>query len=342
MVLALPGCTGDGDGSDGPDGSGGPDATPTASDSPAALEWQETGEPPEQAVVVGREWRAVVSADGSEVVLSGGDEPTRVPAGRGYRVGQVLMSDSHAVVVAQDERERRPAKGLVVDLATTEPGPARSPVPGPLPAAGGSWALHADELRYPTFRGRRYCLAAVHLPSGEAQVDWCAEPRNGWSRVTQSRWGTAVMTFDDARPVSCRTLAVLTDGTPVPVTGVPECTGWEAVATEDGAVWSAITDESNVTQGQVAATVGDEVVDLGVGSTGTLTPCGDSVFFARPAGEDEPAQLVRVLPDGSASTVWESSDSGPGFLAAPACADDVLTLTYLGEGGDQQLWAIID
>lgn len=331
LLLPLSACSQE-DGTDGPE-----EPDPTTADPPAALEWQETGESAEQTVVVGREWRAVVAPDGAEAILSGDGEPVRVAAGRGYRVGQVLMSPDHAVVVSQDERERRPAKGVVVDLQTGE----QRPSPGPEPAAGGSWALHEDELRYPTFRDRRYCLAAAHLPSSESQVDWCAEPRHGWSRATQSRWGTALMGFDDARPVSCRTLVVLTDGTPVPVTGVPECRGWEAVATEDGAVWSAVTDENNVTEGRVAATVGDEVLDLGTGSTGTLTPCGGSVFFARPAG-DGPAALVRVLPDGSATTVWEAPGEGPGFLAAPACAGDVLTLTYLGEDGDQQLWAIID
>src|SRR5690606_13901077 len=129
---------------------------------------------------------------------------------------------------------------------------------------------HGEELRYPTFREDRYCVAALHLPSGESQVDWCAEPRQGWSRVTQSRWGTALMTFDDTQPVSCRTLVVLTDGTPTPISGVPECTGWDAVATEDGAVWTVVTDEQNVTVGTVAATVGDEVLDLGTAITGTL------------------------------------------------------------------------
>lgn len=318
--------------------TGTPSSTPTASPtSPTGvgLDWQPTGESPETTVVVGTRWRAVVPADDSAAVLSVDGEQVRVPAGRGYRIAQVLMADDHAVVVAQDDAERRPAKGTVVDLASGDTGP----VPGPLPTAGGSWTLHGDELRYPTRGPRRaYCLAAVHLPSAETQIDYCAEKREGFSRVTSSAWGTALMTFDDARPVSCRTLAVLTDGTPVPVEGVPECKGWDVVATESGAVWSALPDEQNVQLGEFSATSDGTVVPLGTGATGTLVPCGDAVFFARSSTGAAPAQLLRW--DGEQlRAAWEAQGSGPGFIATPACADDVLTLTYLGEDGDQQVWA---
>lgn len=317
-----------------PSGTATESPSPTAAP-PSGLDWQPTGESPESTVVVGTEWRAVVTADGTAITVSDGDEQVGLDAGRNRRFDQVLMTATHAVLVAQDQGDRKPAVGNVVDLSDG----SISRVEGPRPASGGSWALHGDELRYPTTGPRdAYCLAAVHLPSGESQVDYCAGRREGFSRVTSSAWGTALMTFDDARPVSCRTLVVLTDGTPVPVEGVPECKGWDVVATESGAVWSTLPDERNVQLGQFSATRDGSVVPLGQGATGTLVPCGDDVFFARSSTGAAPAQLLRW--DGEQlRTAWEAQGSGPGFLATPACADDVLTLTYLGEDGDQQVWA---
>lgn len=320
-------------------GSAAPAAPGSAAPAAGLLDWQPTGEPVDAAVVVGRQWRAVVPAGGRRAVLSGGGERVRIPAGRGFRIDQVLMSDDHAVVVAQDKAERRPAKGLVMDLDSGD----RGPVPGPLPAPGGSWTLHDDELRYPT-TGRRgaYCLAAVHLPSAESQLEHCAGKGEGFSRVTTSDHGTALMTFDDTRPVSCRTLVVLTDVQPAPVEGVPECRGWDVVATATGAAWSALGDEQRVEEGDFSATHDGEVVPLGRGATGTLVPCGDSAFFATARSADTPPRLLRWTPDGELEVAYEASGTGRGFLTPPACADDVLTLTLLSEDGDEQLWATVD
>lgn len=331
LALALAaGCTGD------------PDASPPTGALPVEpLDWKDTGEQPGTTVVVGAEWRAVVTPDGSAAVLSRGGEERRIPAVRGFRTDPVLLSRSHAVVVARHRGERRPPAVAVVDLATGDVGP----LPGPRPAAGGSWDLHGDQLRYPTSDPRpgsprgTYCLAAVDLTSAASEIEHCAGRGEGFSRVRTSDHGTALMTFDDARPVSCRTLVVLTDVRPAPVDGVPDCRGWDVVATGDGAVWSSLPDEQQVQRGEFSATRDGEVVPLGSGATGTLTPCGDSVFFARNAAGDEPARLLRLTPDGRLVVAYEAPSPGEGFLSPPACAADVLTVTLLAEGGDEQVWA---
>ena len=148
------------------------------------------------------------------------------------------MSEEWAVVVRQDKAETDPSEVAVVDLATGETGEVATP-----PAAsGGSWALTAGDLYFPTYGdGGAYCLATVAVSDGNGEDGWCAPDRSGFTGLTASEHGVGLMTFDDARPVACRTVNVLDDsGVPQPVEGPDDCTAWDVAATADGAVWSEV------------------------------------------------------------------------------------------------------
>lgn len=314
-----------------PTGTGGP-VIPTT----ALLDWIDTGGGPDDVVVKGALVGVAVVDGGRSAQVTGPDLDRTLSAGEGRRFDDVLLDDDWLVVVAQDTKETRPAEATVVELATGEPREV-----SPTPAAGGHWTMHGGTLHYPTTGPQdSYCLAAFDLASGEGEVDYCAPPRHGFSNVVASATTTALMTFDDTRPVSCRTLVTLTDGVAEPVPGTPECTGWDVAATPTGAVWTVLADEQNVGAGEVFASADGTTYDLGPGATGTLTPCGDSVYYARNAAGGEPAQLLRWTPEGTLEVAYAAPGDGPGFLGEPACAGNVLTVSAFGADGDEQVSAV--
>ena len=105
-------------------------------------------------------------------------------------------------------------------------------------------------------------------------MGYCAPKRDGLLQRPACRpAGTGLMTFDDKRPVSCRTLVDRsTDDTVTPLAGVPECTGWDVLPTADGAVWSTLPKEQRLERGALlrhASTA--PTFALGAGDTGSLT-----------------------------------------------------------------------
>jgi hypothetical protein len=251
------------------------------------------------------------------------------------------MSTDFAVVVRQDKAERQASEVDVVDLATG----ARSDLAGPAPASGGSWALTGGDLYYPTYGDdRAYCLATNALADSNGEDGWCAPPRTGWSGLTASEHGIGMMTFDDARPVACRTANLLdASGVPQPIEGPAECAAWDVAATADGVVWSEVPKPRRQEEAHFHARAGDEWFDLGPGTTGSLVPCGDSLFFVRdPRSADEPARLMRWTPGHTLEVAYESTSMGNAFLGEPACGGGVLTLASFGEEGDEQVWAPVD
>ncbi|PVG84305.1 hypothetical protein DDE18_01345 [Nocardioides gansuensis] len=324
----------------------------TAGPEPALLDWQRAGDSPMDRRIVGAEWTALAARQGGSVTLTRDDQEVVVPAGGARRVSDVLMDDDWAVVVASDETGRtEPAvTATAVDLDTGETYPIEQPPPGP-----GPWAMHDGHVLYGTYDpGGAYCLAEVTLaPAGRAEsqpgdfTGYCAEERHGFSGLTTSEHGLAMMTFDDRRPASCRTLGLLDldaeDGggaTFTPMPEVPECTGRDVAATATGAIWSTVADERRQEEGRFFALHDGDVVDLGPGTTGTLVPCGDSAYFtADPRGAGDPARLMRWTSDGILETVYETRGKGQAFLAPPDCVGHVLTLSAFAEGGDEQVYA---
>ncbi|CAB4948351.1 unannotated protein [freshwater metagenome] len=306
---------------------------------PGPLEWRDTGVPTDTRYVRGPEWEALADAGDTQVELTRDGDAVTVEAGGGRTISEVLMSTDWAVVVRQDRTETAPSEVVAVDLDT---GAQRDVVSPPAPS-GGSWALTAGDLYHPTYVDDAYCLATGALADGNGEDGWCAPDRSGFSGLTASAYGVGIMTFDDARPVACRTVNLLdASGLPQPVEGAADCTAWDVAATVDGALWSEVPRPRRQEDARFLASADGTYFDLGPGTTGTAVPCGDSVFFVRdPQGDDEPARLMRWTPERTLEVAYESASVGNAFLGEPVCGGDVLTLTSFGEQGDEHVWAAV-
>ncbi len=358
LLLALAGCGTDDDpapGSGGTSSGGGASSAPSAPagsaaidgtrDDPTAVEpsdalldWQDTGVPAGVGYVKGPRWEALSDQGDTRVDLQADGMSTSVVAGSGRTISEVLMSQDWAVVVRQDRAETDPSQVVAVDLATGE----QRDVVSPAAASGGSWALSGGDLYFPTYGdGNAYCLATAALADANGEDGWCAPARSGFSGLTASADGVAMMTFDDARPVACRTLDVLDgSGVPQPVEGPTDCLGWDVAATPDGVVWSEVPKPRRQEEAHLYASVDGAYADLGPGTTGSVLPCGDSVFFVRdPQSPDEPARLMRWTPDHTLQVAYESTSTGNAFLGEPVCGGGVITLSSFGEQGDEHVWA---
>jgi hypothetical protein len=319
--------------------AGGTVDTPTVVEpTPALLEWNDTGVEAGTRFVKGPDWEALGDRAGTSVELTRDGDALTIAAGGGRTISEVLMSTDWAVVVRQDKAETAPSEVAVVDLATGQ----QTDLAGPPPASGGSWALTAGDLYYPTYGDHQaYCLATSALADSNGEDGWCAPTRSGFSGLTASEHGVGIMTFDDARPVACRTANLLDgSGLPQPIEGPRDCIAWDVAATADGAVWSEVPKPRRQEEAHVFASADGTYFDLGPGTTGTALPCGDSVFFVRDLqGPEEPARLMRWTPDHTLEVAYESASTGNAFLGEPACGGGVLTLSAFGEKGDELVWA---
>lgn len=326
---------------DEPTGSPTSEPTPDGSSTSgrtAILDWRPTGGSPEDRRTVGAEWTALVDPSGTSATFEGpADEVVVQPGGR-RRVGDLLMNDDWALVVASDEQERQRTIATVVDLSDGTTHEITDPRPSP-----SSYALAGDRVLFGSFDDAgAYCLADVAAGTGTGATAWCAPKRTGLTRITHGPGGTAFLAFDDQRPVSCRTPMLLADGKALPVEEAEECSAWDVAATSGGAVWSEVTNERQAEEGTFRAVQDGTVHDLGPGTTGTLAPCGDSVWFVRdPQSRRDPARLMRWTPEGTLEVAFESKARGNAFLAPPECAGDVLTVSSFGPGGDEQVSATV-
>lgn len=347
LLLGLAACGGGDRPAEDPDSSarsstGGQTGSPAVVDPVVGLlDWKDTGHSAEQRVVVGAEWRVVVDAAGRRAVLEHADEAgLTITAAAGRRISEVLLDDDWAVVVQQDKPGNQPSRAEWIDLDTM----TKRNVTTPEPAGGGSWALTDGNLYYPTYgQDSAYCLATLALADSNGEDGWCAPDRTGWSGLTASDAGVGMLRFDDTRPVACRTVNLLdASGVPQHVDGPPDCTAWDVAATADGVAWSTVPKPRRQEEAHFYASANGEHFDLGPGTTGSLVPCGDSVFFVRdPKNRADPARLMRWSDDQRLEVAYESASTGDAFLGEPTCARDVLTLSSFGAAGDEQVWAAV-
>ncbi|MCW2792979.1 MAG: hypothetical protein JWO76_2077 [Nocardioides sp.] len=336
--------------------TGSPSTTPSAdpsglptggtSDRPAPLTagsdllgWQKAPGSVDSTVTSGGGWTVTVDKAGSEAEVSGPDQGSGISAGRRERISDTLLDDQYAVVVMQDRQETRPTRAVVVELGEQN----QFSVDGSsdIPTVnGGTWALGQGHLLHATVNDGAYCIASVDLATQESTLGWCAPERHGFNSAHVTPAGDALTTFDDSRP-SCRTVVTLTGTETEPFPGVPDCTGWEGLLLDDGAVWSVVPKAKQVESAQYYARVGDSYLDLGPGTTGTLTWCADSAYFVRdPQRDGDPAALMRFNPETGLDVVYESS-GGRAFLTEPRCGGDTVTVTAFAEGGDEQVSATV-
>ena len=207
-----------------------------------------------------------------------------------------MISDgTRVVVVAQDKEEQKPGQATVIDLESgdTKTIDGNSDVPT---TNGGAWTIGNGSIYHATIDGSgSYCLAQTDVASMKSTVPYCAPKRSGFSTVVVSPTATALLTFG-GQP-QCRTPARLDGTKAVPIEGVTECKGWDGAITPTGAVWSVVKNESRVEVGEFYASSDGGYFDLGPGTPGTLTWCGDSAYFVRDAQKDvDKARLLRWTP----------------------------------------------
>ena len=349
LVLALAGCSSDDTGA-APEPTPSPTdassssapttapSSPSTSPSGAGLDWQPVPGPVRDSVTTGGGWTVTVKNNGAGWALDG--PGTSTGGGEsGFRVSDALLDGDWAVVVLQDRTEEQPSRAEVTDLSTgkTFTIDGRSDVPT---TNGGTWALGDGRLLHATVSKGAYCLASVDLASRTSTLGWCAPKRHGFNGAHVTPAGDSVLSFDSGRP-SCRTLMALDGSDATPFDGVPDCSAWDGLLTEDGAVWSVIPDEHRIEEAHFYATTPDGQQDLGPGTAGTLVWCGGAAWFARdPQQEGDPAALMRWTAADGASVAYESP-GGRAFLSAPRCGGDAITVTAMAERGDEQVTAAL-
>ena len=144
------------------------------------------------------------------------------------RTHDLRGADEHATGRSWSARTRPRPRRAWWTSSTSRPA-SRRELAGPEPASGGSWALTGGDLYYPTYGDdRAYCLATNALADSNGEDGWCAPKGSGFSGLTASDLGVGMMTFDDARPVACRTVNLLDgSGVPQPVDGPTDCLAWD-------------------------------------------------------------------------------------------------------------------
>ena len=134
-------------------------------------------------------------------------------------------------------------------------------------------------------------------------------------------------------------MTTLDGTTTTPFSGVPDCTAWDGLLVDDGAVWSVVPKEKAIENAHFYARSGDAYFDLGPGTSGTLTWCGGASYFVRdPQRQGDPAALMRWTSTDGLSVAYESP-KGQAFLDAPRCGGDAITVTALTSSGDEQVTA---
>ena len=304
------------------------------------LEWVPAPGVVTNTVTTNGTWFLTVESTGGGYRLDGPDQSFGTASNDGSRITNALLDEGWAVVVRQDQAEKRPATAQVTDLATGEQFTIDKDTEVPT-TSGGTWALGGDTVVHPSISpDGDYCLATVDLAARTSTLGWCAQPKHGFNAAHVTAHGITVLGFDDARP-ACRTVGTVEGDRLIPFPGLPECKAWEgAMLGEDAAVWSVIPQENNIEAAEFFARSGEDYYALGPGTSGTLVPCAGAAYFVRdPQLEGDPARLLRW--DGSTLAVVYEAPPGQSFLDAPRCGDRALVVTALSEGGDEQVMAAL-
>lgn len=318
------------------------DEPATVETTEALLTWKPVDGSVDDTTTVGDGVTVSLDQEGTGARI-GGDHERTVDAPQGRRISDAFVSSGTVVLVLADELEEQPNIAWAIDPASGDKVTLDESATVP-PATGGTWEVGGDDARlyYPTFgKAGRYCLASAPLTFDDQQVEWCAPKQHGFRGTKVTPEGTSVLSFDNARPVSCRTESRISDGEATPYEGVEECKAWDGVLVPDGAVWMVLPKESQPEVGKVMARSGDQYYDLGSALAGTLTWCGDATYFARdPLKDGDPAELLRWSPETGLSVAYRSPAGGQAIMTEPRCADGTLTLTSLTEKGDEQVSAV--
>lgn len=151
-------------------------------------------------------------------------------------------------------------------------------------------------------------------------------------QVKQSPWGYGYVRFENNDEGSCGTARVRRgDDEPVDLDGPRTCRVWEAMPLEgDGAIWSEVPDPEQIEVAEVFIREdGGEQQSLGYGTTGSLTWCGDALWFLR----QMESTLMRWTPGKGLETAYridmEVDPEKVSVLSTPICAGDAISISEL-------------
>lgn len=295
----------------------------------AGLEWATFDRWPRSEhpqVATGR-YVALRTSDSGSVVLrssTNGRELFTYDAPEGFEISHVYLDPPNLVVVNSDKAERAGDRPVAINLESR----AERELPESAPATWtGSSSYGQGVLTYGA-RGPkgRYCLARVGLKSLDGGLVECVPPRHGIHQVELSPFGVTYTTFDDAQPASCGTARELRgQGPPMELIGPRRCVVWQSIALPDGgAIWGEVPDPEQIELAHIFVRSSDREPEfLGEGTTGSLTWCGDSVWFVRQVE----GQLMRWSQSrGLEEALSISGTSKVAVLGAPVCSGDFVSV----------------
>lgn len=328
LALAASGCGG-GDGAT---------ADPTTSQRPVARSSTTPATAPTFARVPGGDRADVLSGEQAVVKVTGGGRVAdvaghRVTAPAGYVFNRTALDRTTALLVAEPAADDgRPQRPMLVDTRT---GRTRG-FTGPAvikPAPQGTWAMAEGMVAYTTQRpGQVYCMVSAPVVSLRGRVLRCGKSREGLTQLRINGGTIGAATFVNATPMSCLSLWTSRAGRVTPVTEAKKCRGWEAVPVGGVVAWTEIVRPNEVEVGRVRAGSGGKVVELGQGSTGTLTGCGGWVWWSQPPAAGHGDRLMRWRPGGSAEVAFDpKSSTAP--ISHLTCSDDRLSFVRLDAAG---------
>ncbi len=269
-----------------------------------------------------KDTRVVVRDTESKRTLLTYDAPARL------RLQDVYLRPPSLVVTSYDEVEDAAPEMVVIDLDT---GDERVVTGGARKPWTGVSSVGEDYLTYGSHGlDGGYCLTKVDLSTLQTQDVGCVPPRNGIHQVRQSPFGLAYTRFDDTRPASCGSarVAEVSGRDAVDVAGPAPCNVWESVALADGgAAWGEVPKARQIELANYYVRQGaGEPELLADGLTGSLTWCGDSVWFVQSYGR----RMLRW----SSETGLEEAFRDPknhevSALSSPICSGDSLAVLVL-------------
>lgn len=243
----------------------------------------------------------------------------------GLEISDVLLDGSTLVAVSSDPLYEVDDQAVIVDLHDFSM--TKLPTDAPQPRTG-LWSLRGSTLTYGTQGpGESYCLVRFNLNAMSGEIVECVPPPNGMNQVNPSPYGLAYSSFDDSRPMSCGHVRY-TDGKHLPrnITGPVECLAWDGiVADHGGAIWTEVPDPEEIERSRIVAHSGDgKPLSLGMGSTGSLTWCGDWAWFI---GEQSD-QLLRWNSASGLEEVFTVDPDAPNVpgISSPSCSGDALSV----------------
>ncbi|MGH3502082.1 MAG: hypothetical protein ACRDQA_14535 [Nocardioidaceae bacterium] len=258
----------------------------------------------------------------------------------GYTGYEVQVQYPWAVMLDQDDGEKRRDRITVMDLRTHKTRRLRGDRDTPPPTILGSFVLSDGRIAYASGNpdGRhKFCLAQVRLKDLSGRDVTCAKRRRGFDDLSINGGQLGADSFKASRgpKPSCRSLVYTDpDGRVRRLRAAAKCKGWGVVPFAEGSVfWTQVMKNVESYHGDAyARTAEGDIRSLGLVYSGFSVPCGQHVYFVRDNDSDTRSdELMRWSPDDGLEKVWTPDVKGHGdIMIPPSCGGTNITIGALG------------